>query len=133
MPAGDLFDRPVFARARRICLGYPEAVEAVAWGHPVFKAGKKTFCAFEMLHGRPSIAFRLYDHPETKVQIRGKPGHRADTFFFTPYGRNQWVSVWADGPLDWKMVERMADQGYRLVANKRLLARLDAAPRGGYG
>lgn len=39
------FERPVFARARALCLAFPETAETVSWGHPNFRAGKKTFCA----------------------------------------------------------------------------------------
>jgi len=56
---GAPFIRPVFARLRRLCLALPETREAESWGHPNFRAGKKTFCTFEMLNERPSIAFRL--------------------------------------------------------------------------
>ncbi|HUF71782.1 MAG TPA: hypothetical protein VMR74_02665 [Gammaproteobacteria bacterium] len=34
-------------------------------------------------------------------------------------------SLWADGPLDWKLVEALIEQSYRQVALKRMLSRLD--------
>jgi len=64
-----LFDRPVFSRARQVCLAFPETVERSSWGHPNFRAGTKTFCAFEMIQGRPSIAFRL-DRGEVARRLR---------------------------------------------------------------
>ena len=36
-------------RVRRLCLALPETRETAAWGHPVFKAGTKTFAAIDRL------------------------------------------------------------------------------------
>ena len=44
-------------RLRALCLSLPETSEASSWGHPNFRAGKKTFVAFERVKGRPSIAW----------------------------------------------------------------------------
>jgi predicted DNA-binding protein (MmcQ/YjbR family) len=113
------FERPVFARARRLCLAFPETIETPSWGHPNFRAGKKTFCAFEMLSGRPSIAFRLSPRD---VDL----AHRRKNFFATPYGRGLWVSVRVDGAIDWKLIASLLERSYRLVANKRMLRALDS-------
>jgi predicted DNA-binding protein (MmcQ/YjbR family) len=112
------FERPVFARARRLCLAFPETVETASWGHPNFRAGKKTFCAFEMLSGRPSIAFRLSPRDVDRTL-------RRQHFFATPYGRGLWVSVWVDAAIDWTLIASLVDRSYRLVANKRMLRALE--------
>ena len=114
-----IFERPVFARARRLCLAFPETAERSSWGHPNFRAGKKTFCTFEMIQGRPSIAFRL---PRAEVTRR----LRQQGTFQTPYGRGLWVSVWVDGAVDDNAIARLAEQSYRGVAIKRMLAALDS-------
>jgi len=110
-----MFGRPVFARLRRLCLACPETVETTSWGHPNFRAGKKTFCAFEIISGRPSIAFRL-----APADI--KRASRRRHFFPTPYGRGLWMSRWVDVGVDWGVVATLLEQSYRLVANKRMLA-----------
>ena len=66
-------------RVRRLCLALPEAREALAWGHPVFKAGAKTFAAIEVVSGRPSVAFRL-EPVDVDLLLKRK------SFFATPYG-----------------------------------------------
>ena len=110
-------------RLRTLCLAYPEASEAPSWGHPNFKAGKKVFVAFEHINERPSIAFRLEPKDVGRLLMRKQ-------FFETPYGRGQWVSVWADSELDWKAVADLVDRSYRVVALKRMVTALDgAAPR----
>ena len=117
----DIFARPVFARARRLCLALPETTEKQSWGHPNFRAGKKTFCAFEMLSGRPSIAFRLSPEDAERALQR-------KDFFATPYGRGLWASTWVDGTVDWKVVATLIERSYRLVANKRMLDVLGSGP-----
>ena len=109
----DPFTRPVFSRARRLCLAQREASEKPAWGHPTFRVSGKTFCAFEMVKGRPSIAFRL---PEADVAAvtAGESG------FATPYGRGKWASLWVDGKVHWPSIEKLVRAGYVTVAPKRL-------------
>lgn len=108
-------------RFRTLCLGLPETSEVSSWGHPNFRAGKKTFATVEWIKGRPSFAFRL-GPAEVEEVLR-----REARAFPTPYGRGQWLSMWIDGPLDWHLVKKFVDRSYRLVALKRMLAALDAA------
>lgn len=111
----------VLDRLRELCLSYPETSEKSSWGHPNFTAGTKVFVAFEPIKGRSSIAFRLAPADVERLLMRRQ-------FFVTPYGRGQWVSVWADGALDWKAVSDLVDRSYRVVALKRMIAALDARP-----
>src|SRR5438067_13937137 len=95
-------------RLRKICLALPEANEKTTWNHPTFRAGTKDFVAFEFVGGRESIAFRVAPD-EADLLLADK------RFFETPYGRGKWVSLWADGKLDWKLVADLARKSYRLV------------------
>jgi len=114
----DPFSRPVFNRARRLCLALPEASEKTAWGHPTFRIADKTFCAFEMIKGRPTIAFRL--PPEMCEALVSDA--RA---FATPYGRGSWVSIWVDRAVNWKEMTTLVRTSYRSVASKRLMGMAD--------
>jgi predicted DNA-binding protein (MmcQ/YjbR family) len=109
-------------RLRALCLAYPETSETSSWGHPNFKAGKKVFVAFEQIGGRPSIAFRLPPADVERLLTRQQ-------FFVTPYGQAKWVSVWADGALDWKAVMDLVDRSYRVVALKRMIAAIEGGSR----
>lgn len=113
---------PVLQRLRRLCLSLPETTEVGSWGHPNFRAGKRTFAAFELVRGRPSIAFRL-DPVDVDLLLRRRH------FFVTPYGRGQWVSVWADVPLDWRLVGDLLRRSYQVVALKRMIAALEQAQK----
>ena len=110
----------VLQQVRKRCLSLPESSEVASWGHPNFRAGKRTFVTFESIEGRPSIAFRL-NSTDVDLLLRRKG------FFVTPYGQGRWVSVWADGPLNRGLVERLIDRSYRMVALKRMIAALDSA------
>ena len=110
----------LFRKVRERCLTYPESRETNAFGHANFCAGKKAFVSFERWEGRPSIAFRVQDADKEKVR-------RGDGFFVTPYGRGQWLSVWMDKSAPkWPVIEKLIDEGYRLVALKRMRTALDS-------
>ncbi len=115
---GTSANEQTLTRLRSLCLALPETSETASWGHPNFKAGKKTFVAFERVKGRASIAFRL-DPADVERLLRRKP------FFATPYGRGLWASVWADGRVDWRAVEDLVERSYRVVALKRMMAALE--------
>ncbi len=109
-------DKKVLARLRKLCLVLPEVAETHNFGHPNFRAGKITFCAFEACRGQPSIAFKL---PRENVAAMLVSDER---FFPTPYGRGVWLSLWAERALDWKEIETLVLNAYRGVALKRMLA-----------
>jgi predicted DNA-binding protein (MmcQ/YjbR family) len=102
--------RPLVQRFRALCLSLPDTSEVTAWGHPTFKSKEgKTFAAFEIVKGRPSMAFRL--DPKDQASISG----RADAVA-TPYGRGQWISLWADGRVSWTLVGRLVRRSYKTVS-----------------
>ncbi|MBX9768525.1 MAG: MmcQ/YjbR family DNA-binding protein [Bdellovibrionales bacterium] len=93
----------------------------MAWGHPNFKAGKKTFAVLENYKKELSIAVKVT--PLIKKDLL--KDHR---FYDTPYiGSKGWVSMRVHlKPIDWKLVQNLVDTSYRLVASKRMLIQLDA-------
>jgi predicted DNA-binding protein (MmcQ/YjbR family) len=98
-------------RLARLCLRLPDAIEVEAWGHPTFRVGKKTFAAFELIGGRPSIA--LHVGREQADILREDP-----RFFLTPYGRDEWISIWANGRVPWKIVESLLMESYRRLPKR---------------
>jgi predicted DNA-binding protein (MmcQ/YjbR family) len=106
--------REVLESLRALCLSLPETSERASWGHPNFLVGKKTFVTFEIVHGRPSIAFRL--NPGDVQELT-----RKRQFFSSPYGRGQWISMWVDVPFEWAFVRNLIARSYRLVALKSML------------
>lgn len=106
------------ARVRKLCLSLPETSEVSSWGHPNFRAGKRTFVAFERINERASIAFYLdpFEVEELEKQVG---------FMRTPYGRGRWVSLLLTPRPKWPLLEALVLKSYRLVALKRMLAALE--------
>ena len=116
---------PVLERLRKICLALPGASEAMAWGHPNFRVGKKTFAALEVYKGELSIALKV-GVPKQQELIEDP------RFYVTPYvGKQGWVSLRADGRIDWREVKDLVLRGYRCVAPKRRIAAIDGREKRG--
>jgi predicted DNA-binding protein (MmcQ/YjbR family) len=116
-------DNPL-ERLRSLCLAFPETVEIEAWGHPNFRAGKRTFAAFEWWRGRPGIAVRVDPFDQADLLQSGR-------FFAPPHGQGRWLAVWADEELDWALLEELLETSYRSVALARMIRALDARPGDG--
>ena len=109
----------VLDHLRRFCLALPESCEVEAWGHPNFRAGKKTFAVFEFYKDRPCVVIKA-EPAEQQLLI-------SDTRFAeAPYiGKHGWVSLWVDSPVDRELVDDLVLNSYRLVALKRMLKALN--------
>ena len=113
-------DARVLARVRKICLAWPSANEAIKWGRPHFMAGKKLFANVGPTHERPSISMKVT--PLLQAELIERPG-----VVPTPYSAHQgWVSLYTDRKFDWDEVSEYLRLGYRLVAQQRMLAAMDA-------
>jgi predicted DNA-binding protein (MmcQ/YjbR family) len=107
-PVDTRFERPVYARLRRFCLSLPDAEEGVAWGHPSFRVHGRTFCTFELLRGRPTIAMKASPADMKRLSQR-------DDFVVTPYGRSVYVSQWLDGSINWRRLEALVKRSYKIT------------------
>ena len=113
-------------RVRKICLGLPETVEKEAWGGPTFRV-KKMFAMYVDNHhddGRLALWIKSTAQDQD-VLVDSDP----ERFFVPRYvGPNGWVGVRLEKKLvDWDEVAELVEEGYRLIAPKRLLAQLDEA------
>jgi hypothetical protein len=114
------------ARLRAICLALPEASERLSHGEPTWFVGK-TFAMFADRHHDDRVAFWCAAQPGVQEALVGAEPRR---YFRPPYvGGRGWVGVYLDVPgvpVDWAEVAELVADGYRTVAPKRLLARLDS-------
>ncbi len=112
-------------RVRGICLGLPEAIEKEAWGGPTFRL-KKMFAMFvDDHHGDGRLALWIKSTAEDQdVLVDSDP----ERFFVPPYmGANGWIGVRLEKDrVDWDLVEELVEDGYRLIASKKLVAVLDS-------
>ena len=111
-------------RLREIISGFPETSEKLSHGAPTFWGGKKTFATFHTNHhgdGRIALWCKLPEGGQEAL-VEAQP----DLFFVPPYvGPSGWVGVNLDGKVDWTMVAALLEDGYRSVAPKRAIERLD--------
>ena len=101
------------AKLRKICLALRETTEAVSYGHPAWKVGKKTFVVFEEYRGRKSVVFDVgLDYQELLLHD--------DRFYVTPYiGKKGSVSLDVGKRADWKEIRGLVQRSYDRVANSQ--------------
>jgi predicted DNA-binding protein (MmcQ/YjbR family) len=108
-----LSEKTILARLRKICLGLPEAIETVTFGHPTFQIQSKTFAVLEEYKGELGICLKVGE------LLQGIFLNDA-RFFRTPYiGKYGWVTlrVYA-APLNWTEIRGLVRGSYDLVAPK---------------
>ena len=111
---------------RELCLALPEAEEKLAWGEPTFRVRNKLFAMYanaDTHHGKGIDGVWIKStHVNQDLLIRDDP----ERYFVPPYvGPGGWVGVRLSGDLDWEAVGDLLRDGYRLIAPKKLVARLD--------
>jgi len=112
------------ARLRTICLALPEANEKISHGEPTWLAGRGK--VFAMLddhhHGAPHLSVWL---PAALGAQEALTESDPSRYFRPPYvGHRGWVGVVLDTEPDWAVVAWLVEQAYRLVAVRRLVAKL---------
>jgi hypothetical protein len=117
------------ARVRAICLALPEVTERLSHGSPTFFVrDKNTFVSFlDDHHGDGRLALWCAAPAGTQAMLVEEEPNR---FFVPAYvGGRGWIGVRLDRDVDWDEIAGIAEDAYRMVAPKRLVAELDA-PKG---
>ena len=118
------------ARLRKLCLALPEAHEVEAWGEPTFRVRNKLFAMYAAPNnhhggGRAAVWCKAAAGNQA-LMLRAEP----ERYFVPPYvGPSGWVGVWLDRNPDWSEVKDLMRDSYRLVAPKKLAARLEEDDR----
>ncbi len=101
----------------------PEAEETTSFGHPTFRVGKKTFAVLDEYKGEHAICFKATLADQALLTLDPQ-------FYVAPYiGKHGWTSLRLDGtPPEWREVEELVHESYRLVMPKRLQRALDVEP-----
>lgn len=113
-------------RLRKLCLALPEAHEQVAWGEPTFRVKNKLFAMYASAgthHGKGRPAVWIKASPTNQqLMLAAAP----DKFFSPPYvGPSGWIGVWLDRRVRWSELPGLLEDGYRMVAPRKLVALLD--------
>lgn len=114
------------SKLREIIFSFPETKEKISHGSPTFWGGRKTFASFHDNHhgdGRVALWLKLPPGGQEEL-VEAQP----ERFFVPPYvGPSGWVGVRLDGKVNWGLVAGLLEDGYRSVAPKRAIAKLDEA------
>jgi hypothetical protein len=113
------------AAARSACLSLPAVTERLSHGAPTFFVnGKKTFLMFhDDHHGDGRLAIWCAAPPGVQAELVDQ---EPDRFFVPPYvGHRGWVGLRLDVGPDWQELTQIAEDAYRCVAPRKLLAELD--------
>ena len=114
--------RDPLTRLRALCLALPEAREKITWQEPTFRVGEKIFAMCGDETGRIAVTLKA---PRGVQEVL--VDYDASRYFVPRYvGKAGWVSAWLDARADWEQVAALVEQSYRLVAPKKLGARLSA-------
>src|SRR5687767_5061364 len=110
-------------RVRAICLALPETSERPSHGAPTFFAGSKTFVMFmDDHHDDGRLAIWCSAPLGAQGDLVRADGER---FFVPPYvGHRGWLGIRLDRDVDWHELAQLIEDGYRMVATKRAIAKL---------
>ena len=118
-PGAGLSEDPA-AQLRAICLALPGAVEVAMQRGPTYRVNDKIFAMDRRGDGRVSVWCKA---PAGSQAIL--VGADAGRFFVPPYvGPKGWVGMRLDDAPDWSEVAALIRRSYRLIAPKRLAARV---------
>ena len=113
---------------RAICLPYPEAAEAEAFGSPTFQIRRRNFAMVHKPDHRVAVWCKAPPGAQ-EAYIASEP----DRYYRPPYlGPAGWIAAWLspESDPDWDEIAAIIDESYRLIAPKRLVKLLDPVPGG---
>lgn len=111
-------------RVREIALGLPGSSEKLSHGAPTFFV-KKVFTSFWDHHHDDEDRVAIWcPAPEGAqvLMVESEP----ERFFVPPYvGHRGWIGLRVDVDPDWDEVSAVIEEGWRMIAPKKLLAEHD--------
>ncbi len=115
---------PRLTRVSALCLALPEAEREDANGHAGFTVRGRRFAWYLADHHGDGVVGLVVKLPPGEQDAL--LGVDPDRFYFPSYlGARGWIGLRLDrGPVDWGEVEGLVVESFRLVAPKRLAAKL---------
>lgn len=127
---------PILTRLRKLCLALPATTEVKAWGHPTFRVDGKIFVGYgeKTTQKLGALINRAETLPTIGVKVgkaRQKEMLRDPRFAYADYvGRFGWITMTLKGRIEWNEIAGLVLTSYRLIAPKKLLARMEGEPSG---
>jgi hypothetical protein len=129
----------ILARLRPLCLALPDTYEEPAWVGIRWRVRKRTFAHVLTVDPDHQAAYARAartDEPVCLMTFRS-PGDEiaglvsgGHPFFKADWGTDV-VGMVFDGDVDWAEVAELITESYRILAPKKLAARVDGPPRPG--
>jgi len=108
----------VVGKLRKICGALPEVVEALQFGTPVWKAGKKSFATAYAFTGPLTLSFWVGADQQALLTTDPR-------YAIPPYlGHAGWIALDASKSPDWDEIRSLAMHRYKHFALKRMLDKL---------
>jgi hypothetical protein len=108
-------------RLRDLCLSLPEVTERLNHGEPAWVVRDKALVTYSERKPACRVGFWC---PAPPGELTALVAQDPERFFEPPFGGNGWLGVYLDVPVDWTEVREQVLEAYRLVAPKKLAARL---------
>jgi len=112
------------ARLRKICLAIPGAIEKESHGEPTWFTGPKgkVFAMFDNHHhGAPHVSVYVAGTIDLQELLVAQDPER---YWVPPYvGHKGWIAIVLDTKPDWKAVEKLVQESFRMIAASKPRAR----------
>ena len=113
--------KQVLQLMREVCLALPETSEALQFGSPVWRVGKKTFAGVHDYDARFKLAFWV--GADRQAMLVDDPRYTLPAYM----AHNGWIALDVTKHAQREEVEELAEYSYRHFALKRALKALDEA------
>ncbi len=118
----DPLAQEVVAWLRRLQAPLPETGEKASWGHPNFTVAGKIYAAVEAYKDEWTVCFKAPRELQRELVAD------SDRFSIAPYvGRHGWVSMRLEAGMNWGLLKTLVLNSYRMVAPKKVLAKVATA------
>ena len=108
----------VMAATREICLALPETSQGTQFGHPVFKAGKKSFCT--AYHRSERIKLSFWVGGEMQAMLTFEDRYRIPAYT----GHHGWIELDVEDEFNRQEVTELVRVSYKHFALKRMIKAL---------
>lgn len=116
---------PKLDRLRTICLALPAVTEQLNHGMPSWVVRSRTVVQFYDGPARGDDVIGMWA-PASDGVLEAQLVQEPDRFYKPPCGGDGWLGLRLDRDPDWDEITSIIEDAYRLVAPKRLIAKLDA-------
>ena len=119
-------DDPAYTRFKAICLALPSTKVTMTWGSPHMRVGEKIFTGWGLEDDGAHWSFSVKLDKDKQAALVQSDPRFAIAAYTGKYGGT--TMTVAKGEEDWGEIAALVEEGYRNIAPKTLIAKLDAMP-----